>query len=94
MTLRSEWEEQGRPGDFNLYANARLAEMFDELAERIRSLEGQERAETEQALVDSFNLYFSEFQKGELKAETLEDVEAAFAGRAATYWPHTATRLS
>ena len=34
MTLRSEWEEQGRPGDFNLYENARTAEMFDELAER------------------------------------------------------------
>ena len=50
---------------------------------RLQSLEGQERAETEQALVDSFNLYFSEFQKGELKAETLEDVEAAFGQEAA-----------
>ena len=28
MTLKSEWEEAGRPGDFNLYENARLAEMF------------------------------------------------------------------
>lgn len=78
MTLRSEWEEQGRPGDFNLYENARMTEMFDEMGGRIRSLDGAERAETEQALVDSFNLYFSKFETGELKAETLEEVEAAF----------------
>jgi glycine/D-amino acid oxidase-like deaminating enzyme len=58
MSLRSEWEEQGRPGDFNLYENARMTEMFDEMGGRIRSLDGAERAETEQALVDSFNLYF------------------------------------
>ena len=63
MTLRSEWEEQGRPGDFNLYENARMTEMFDEMGGRIRSLDGAERAETEQALVDSFNLYFSKQKK-------------------------------
>ena len=78
MTLRSEWEAAGRPGDFNLYQNTRTAEMFDELAERIRSLEGQERVETEQALVDSFNLYFSKFEAGEFRASSLEDIEAAF----------------
>ena len=69
MTLRAEWEAAGRPGNFNQFEDARMAEMFDELATRIRSLEGDERAKTEQALVDSFNLYFSPFEKGELKAQ-------------------------
>ena len=31
MTLKSEWEEAGRPGDFNIYENARMTEMFDEM---------------------------------------------------------------
>jgi hypothetical protein len=78
LTLKAEWEEQGRPGDFSQFQDARAAEIFNELAERIRSLEGDERAQTEQALVDSFNLYFSKFAKGELKADSLEDIEAAF----------------
>ena len=52
--------------------------MFDELATRIRSLEGDERVQAEQALVDSFNLYFSPFEEGVLKANTLEDVESFF----------------
>jgi hypothetical protein len=78
MTLRSEWDAAGPPGHFNLYENARTAEMFDELAERIRSLEGQERAETEQALVNAFNLYFFKFEEGTLRAKSLEDIKAAF----------------
>ena len=41
-----------------------MTEMFDEMGRRIRSLEDAERAETEQALGDTFNLYFSESQKG------------------------------
>ena len=52
LTLKAEWEEQGRPGDFSQFQDARAAEIFDELAERVRSLEGDERTETEQALVD------------------------------------------
>jgi hypothetical protein len=59
LTLKAEWIEQGQPGDFTQFQDARAAELFNELAERIRSLEGDERAQTEQALVDSFNLYFS-----------------------------------
>jgi hypothetical protein len=51
MTLRSEWEEQGRPGDFKQFQDARTAEIFNELTERIRSLEGQERAETARAML-------------------------------------------
>ena len=78
MTLRSEWEAAGRPGDFNQFESTRLAEMFDELGGRIRSLEGVERGQAEQALVDSFNLYFSKFAKGQLEADSLEDIEAAF----------------
>ena len=35
MTLRSEWEEQGRPGDFKQFQDARTAEIFNELSERI-----------------------------------------------------------
>ena len=33
-------------------------------------------------MVDSFNLYFSEFQEGKLKVTSLEDIEAALGGEA------------
>ena len=78
LTLKAEWIEQGQPGDFAQFQDARSAEIFNELAERIRSLEGDERAQTEQALIDSFNLYFSKFSKGAVDANSLEDIEAAF----------------
>ena len=78
LTLKAEWEEAGRPGDFSQFQDARAAEIFDELAERIRSLEGDERVQTEQALVDSFNLYFTKFAQGEPGVESLDDIESAF----------------
>ena len=53
MTSRAEWEAAGRPGDFSQFQDARLAGMFDELAERIHSQEGTERPDAEQALVDT-----------------------------------------
>ena len=69
----------GPAGDFKRFQDARTAEIFNELAER-PPLEGQEQVETEHALVDSFYLYFSEFGKGQLKAESLEYIEVAFGG--------------
>ena len=51
LTLKAEWEEQGRPGDFSQFQDARATEIFNEVAERIRSLEGQKRAETVRAML-------------------------------------------
>ena len=86
LTLKAEWEEQGRPGDFNQFQDTRAGEIFGEMAGRIRSLEGPERGHAEQALVDSFNLYFSRFSRGEVGAESLDDIEGAF-GQRICFWP-------
>jgi hypothetical protein len=65
--------------DFKRFQDARTAEIFNELAERSAGSRVRRRSKPS-TRSSSFYLHFSEFEKAQLKAESLEDIEAAFGG--------------
>lgn len=64
VSYKREWISLGRPGDFREFYAAGIRDVYDDIGRTIETVPSDTAHRLKQALLDSYNVYFSKFAKG------------------------------